>query len=63
MTRLPKKRGITQADEDKSLILRSFFTGSARTDHQVRSSMAWTSSALLIRNGPKDLLRVIGLFG
>ncbi len=23
MTRLPKKRGITQADEDKSLILRS----------------------------------------
>ena len=24
MTRLPKKRGITQAEEDKSLILRSF---------------------------------------
>ena len=23
MTRLPKKRGITQAEEDKSLILRS----------------------------------------
>jgi hypothetical protein len=24
MTRLPKKRGITQAEEDKSLILRQF---------------------------------------
>jgi hypothetical protein len=25
MTRLPKKRGITQVEEDKSLILRWFF--------------------------------------
>jgi hypothetical protein len=25
MTRLPKKRGITQVEEDKSLILRQFY--------------------------------------
>jgi hypothetical protein len=29
MTRLPKKRGITQVEEDKSLILRWFYLAGA----------------------------------
>jgi len=33
MTRLPKKRGITQVEEDKSLILRSFH--SLRLNHSL----------------------------
>ena len=39
MTRLPKNRGITQAEEDKSLILRSFY--SLRLNHSFLYSLIY----------------------
>ena len=48
MTRLPKKRGITQAEEDKSLILRQNVGNSPKNKSNENHVQNWMIRALTL---------------